>query len=67
MKVLFHDDDCGEPLAADGQCPSCRFHPDMQSTGFMDLPQATVKQVLARGGSLLGLGREPVVMKAEDT
>lgn len=37
MMVMFHDDDCGELLDGDGECPKCKFHPDAQSTGFKEV------------------------------
>lgn len=33
---LFHDDDCGEFLDADGVCPRHGFSPDMQSLGYRE-------------------------------
>lgn len=55
MKVMFHDDDCGEALDGDGLCPKCRFHPDMQSTAFRE---ATQSERLTPGRTLLGKFRK---------
>ncbi len=61
MKAMFHDDDCGVLLDGDGKCPSCGFHPDMQSTGFREI---TSHDRLARAGdTVLGLQREPFKVK----
>lgn len=54
MKVMFHDDDCGELLDSAGKCPTCGFHPDMQSTGFRDVAE------LPSGRSFLGPGRAEI-------
>lgn len=66
MKLMFHDDDCGEYLDSFGRCGRCRFYPDMQSTGFVDVPQPVVDQLLANGRTLLGLNRSPVLPPGED-
>lgn len=55
MKVMFHDDDCGEILNKNGLCPKCGFHPDMQSTAFRE---ATDEEL--RGRTALGLERRPI-------
>jgi len=57
---MFHDDDCGELLDADGRCPKCKFHPDMQSTGFKEVPDTQVAADKKFGRSFLGPGRERV-------
>ena len=56
MKLMFHDDSCGEFLDAEGKCPKCRFHPDTQSTAFRDVQDGE----LCRGRSYLGPNRVPV-------
>ena len=60
LKLMFHDDDCGELLDRDGRCPVCEFHPDMQSTGFRDVEDQEIAALRTRGRSFLGLYREPV-------
>lgn len=61
MQLMFHDDDCGMLLDHQGRCPTCGFHPDMQSTGFKDVPEDEVRTMKAQGRSFLGLYREPVL------
>ncbi len=56
MKLMFHDDDCGELLDSYGRCHACRFYPDMQSTAFREVPS----EELVAGKTYLGIGREPV-------
>lgn len=56
MKLMFHDDDCGALLDSIGQCPACRFHPDMQSTAFREV----APENLVSGQTYLGVGREVV-------
>lgn len=60
MRVMFHDDDCGALLDAEGRCPDCRLSPDARSTGFLELSQATVDRMISAGRTLLGMGREPI-------
>jgi hypothetical protein len=60
MLVMCHDDDCGELLDKDGQCPTCKFHPDMQSTSFIDRGTRFLREDLANGKTFLGEGRKPV-------
>jgi hypothetical protein len=60
MRLMFHDDSCGELLDRDGRCPSCGLHPDMQSTGFRDVPEPEVRERQALGRTFLGEGRKPV-------
>ena len=61
MMVMFHDDDCGELLDGDGECPTCKFHPDMQSTGFREVPDEAIADGIARlGRTYLGAHRERV-------
>lgn len=56
LRLLFHDDGCGELLDQTGLCPHCGFHPDMQSLGSRDVPVAD----LLANRSYLATGREPV-------
>lgn len=60
MKLMLHDDDCGIFLDAEGECPACGFHPDMQSTGFAEVPDEAVKRNMAGGRTYLGVGRKPI-------
>lgn len=61
MMVMFHDDDCGELLDGDGECPKCKFHPDMQSTGFKDMNDAVLRDGIERLGlTYLGKHRERI-------
>jgi hypothetical protein len=53
---MYHDDDCGEFLDAEGRCPKCGFHPDMQSTGFKPLDTSALRAPR----SFLGTGRVPI-------
>ena len=58
MLLMFHDDGCGELLDDEGKCPTCGFHPDMQSTSFRDVP---VEELLTmRGRTFLGEHRAQV-------
>ena len=61
MLLMFHDDNCGEFLDKDGQCPKCRYHPDMQSTAFRELSNDEVTRRLLTGETFFGEHRKPVV------
>jgi hypothetical protein len=63
MQVMIHDDDCGEYLDKDGKCPKCLFHPDCQSTAFVDVEYADIKTYLKQGNTMLGLYRKPISVK----
>lgn len=52
---MVHDDDCGEILDAEGRCPKCGFHPDIQSTAFRE---ATEQEL--RGRTALGPERQKI-------
>lgn len=65
MKLMEHDDDCGELLDAGGQCPRCGFHPDGQSVAFREVPDAEVADGLRRGRTFLGLHRRPITAQRE--
>lgn len=60
MKLMFHDDDCGELLDRKGRCPKCGFHPDAQSTAFKEIPEAEVQELIREGKTFLGPYRKPV-------
>lgn len=60
MRLMFHDDSCGELLDHEGRCPSCGFHPDMQSTAFRDVPEPEVRERQALGRTFLGEGRKEI-------
>ncbi len=64
IALMFHDDDCGVLLDQEGRCPTCGFHPDMQSTGFKDVSPEDVRDLLAAGHTLLGLHRVRLARKA---
>jgi hypothetical protein len=50
--MLIHDDGCGAALDADGMCPRCKFHPDMQSTAVVkDAGRVLVWRRSGPGGS----------------
>jgi hypothetical protein len=57
VTVMFHDDSCGEYLEDSGLCPRCRFHPDMQSTGFIDISREIFDSFKSQGHTFLGLRR----------
>lgn len=59
MKLMFHDDDCGELLDDEGKCPKCKFHPDMQSTAFRDVSDSEFAKLKAEQRTMLGLDRKP--------
>ena len=62
VKVMFHDDDCGRFLDATGECPRCKFHPDMQSTGFATVSVSYINDsIKSFGRTFLGLYRTPIV------
>jgi len=69
VSLMFHDDDCDELLTSDGLCPNCNFHPDMQSTGFKNVPSSILLR--REGRSFLGVGRKPFsqpkISKKRDT
>jgi hypothetical protein len=60
MKVMFHDDDCGELLDRAGRCPACGFHPDMQSTAFREVSDAELERLMSEGRTFLGTHRTPL-------
>lgn len=61
MLLMYHDDDCGELLDAAGNCPKCSFAPDMQSTGFREVPDEEVRRLLSEGRTLLGRFRKAIL------
>lgn len=61
VKLMFHDDSCGELLDVRGRCPRCGFCPDMQSTAFRPVPVDEVDRMLRQGKTFLGLCRKPVM------
>lgn len=56
---MFHDDDCGVLLDADGRCPKCGFHPDMQSTGFKEITEREIAERQSKGETMLTTLRRP--------
>jgi hypothetical protein len=60
IRLVFHDDDCGELLDAEGLCPVCQFHPDMQSTAFRQVPEAEYQAGKNAGRTFLGEYRTPL-------
>lgn len=63
LKLMIHDDSCGDFLDELGRCPSCFFHPDMQSTAFIDVTGEKLVEVTKqgmRGRTFLGPGRVSV-------
>lgn len=60
MWVMYHDDSCGVPLDQEGCCPSCGFHPDMQSTGFTEIQNKDVLAQVLTGRTFLGQYRSPI-------
>jgi hypothetical protein len=60
MRLMFHDDSCGELLDAAGQCPKCGFHPDMQSTGFVEVADSEIDKGIWEGRTYLTKFRQPV-------
>jgi hypothetical protein len=61
--VMYHDDDCNELLDKTGMCPRCKFHPDMQSTGFVAVSAEIIRNELASGRTFLGEHRVPIEEK----
>jgi hypothetical protein len=53
MRLLFHDDDCGEFLGMGGECPRCGFLPDLQSLGIKEASPEELREDLARGRTYL--------------
>ena len=62
-QIMFHDDDCDEPLDKTGLCPQCGFHPDMQSTGFIEISTEELMMGLKGGKTFLGQYRIPIERK----
>ncbi len=60
MMLMFHDDSCGELLNAEGECPKCKFSPDMQSTGFREVDGSEMIVKREGGATFMGLHRAPV-------
>jgi hypothetical protein len=61
MMVMFHDDDCGELLDGDGECPKCKFHPDGQSVAFQEVDDVLLRDGIERvGRTYLGKYRERI-------
>jgi hypothetical protein len=58
--LMFHDDSCDVLLDADGRCPKCGFHPDMQSTGFKEITEDEIRRRLAAGETMMGSQRRPI-------
>lgn len=55
--MMFHDDNCGELLDKEGECPACGFHPDMQSTAFREVKYEEYAPLAEMGRTFLGLRR----------
>jgi hypothetical protein len=53
MRLLFHDDDCGEFLDMDGDCMRCGFSPDMQSLGIKEVSPGELWEGLVQGRTYL--------------
>ena len=60
IQVMIHDDGCGEFLDKTGSCPVCQYHPDMQSTAFVDIKQDKLQKLIQKGQSFLGAHRTPM-------
>jgi len=58
--LMAHDDGCTELLDHEGKCPSCNFHPDMQSTVFRPVPNKELEKMRAEGRTFLGQYREQI-------
>lgn len=65
MKLMIHDDDCGAFVDQFGRCHRCRFYPDMQSTGFVDVSDDELENLRLAGRTFLTLGRLPVLSNGE--
>lgn len=60
MKLMIHADDCGEFIDSLGQCPRCKFHPDMQSLGFKEVSSSEIAEKRVQGATFMGLNRKPI-------
>jgi hypothetical protein len=66
VKVMVHDDSCGEYLTKSGKCPKCNFYPDMQSTAFTMIDYDELRDLICKGRTLLGIHRNPIGGALED-
>jgi len=56
MRVLIHDDGCGEFLDMDGECPRCGFLPDEASVSPVDVAPEDMRKGLSGGRTYLAPG-----------
>jgi len=56
MRVLIHDDGCGESLDMDGECPRCGFLPDEASVSPVDVAPEDMRKGLSGGRTYLAPG-----------
>jgi hypothetical protein len=63
---MYHDDDCGVFLNKDGLCPTCDFHPDMQSCGFKEMEVVELTERVKKGQTFLGQYRVPIIRESGD-
>ncbi len=57
VQLMVHDDDCNEFLTNDGECPKCKFHPDMESVVFVVVSPLKYQELRKTGRTFLGVGR----------
>ncbi len=60
ISLMYHDEDCGRLLDAEGWCSACLYYPDMQDCAFRDVATKQVDAARAAGGTFLGRGREEI-------
>ena len=58
IRLMYHDDSCGELLDNEGKCLACGFHPDGQSVGFKDVLIVAYREMKATGRTFIGRFRE---------
>ena len=58
IMLMYHDDSCGELLDNQGKCPTCGFHPDGQSVGFVPVSMKLYNLAKTQGMTFLGRYRE---------
>ena len=66
-RLLYHDDGCKAFLDRWGNCPVCKYHPDMQSLGIKEVSDEALAQGLDHGETYMGPYRTPIPEEAHES
>lgn len=65
MKLLFHDEGCGELVDHMGDCPMCKIPVELQSLEVREVSNEEIHQGLTKGRTFLGAYRTPICRRVE--